>query len=80
MMLQNTIYQSFCQLKAAQQHAFAVLIDPDKKTASQIAAIAKTCEDAQVDYIFIGGSLLVKETTQLCINTLKSTTSIIKII
>lgn len=76
MMLQNTIYQSFCQLKATQQHAFAVLIDPDKKTTSQIATLAQTCEDAQVDYIFIGGSLLVKETTQLCINTLKSTTSI----
>jgi hypothetical protein len=74
MMLQNTIYQSFCQLKAAQQHAFAVLIDPDKKTASQIAAIAKTCEDAQVDYIFIGGSLLVNgnltvEGTTTTINT-----------
>ena len=70
------LYDLISAGKEQSKKAFAVLIDPDKKTASQIVAIAKTCEDAQVDYIFIGGSLLVKETTQLCINTLKSTTSI----
>ena len=55
----NRIYQSLLQRKAKGQKSFAVLIDPDKVTLDKIDELTALAVDAKVDYLFIGGSLVI---------------------
>lgn len=55
---------------------FAVLVDPDKPDNSQIEAISKLSSEACVDYFFVGGSLLSKNSLDNCIKILKANSSI----
>jgi len=55
----NRIYQSLLQHKANGQKSFAVLIDPDKVTVDKIDELTALASEAQVDYLLVGGSLVV---------------------
>jgi phosphoglycerol geranylgeranyltransferase len=55
----NRIYQSLLQHKEKGQKSFAVLIDPDKVTVERIDELTALATDAQVDYLLVGGSLVV---------------------
>lgn len=57
--MMNRIYQSLLQRKAKGQKSFAVLIDPDKVTADKIDELTALAIDATVDYLFVGGSLVI---------------------
>ncbi len=65
------IYQSFQQLKNNNKHAFALLIDPDSVKPETIAGLAKKCNDAGVDYVFMGGSIMVTAHVDSCIQEFK---------
>jgi phosphoglycerol geranylgeranyltransferase len=75
-MTNNAIYTSILHLKQSQQKGFGVLIDPDKINISKAIQLANLCNDAQVDYIFFGGSLMVSNHIDECIQAIKSHTSI----
>jgi phosphoglycerol geranylgeranyltransferase len=45
--------------KRKNQKSFAVLVDPDKATPARLAALLEQMQDARVDYVFVGGSLVV---------------------
>lgn len=49
------IYDSFLQKKKQ----LALLIDPDKQSDKSLCSIAQSAEQEQVDYIFVGGSLVM---------------------
>lgn len=66
-----TVYQTFLDKKTAGQKQIAVLIDPDKLENKTISQIAQTASDSKVDYFFVGGSLLINNRLDDCINTLK---------
>jgi phosphoglycerol geranylgeranyltransferase len=70
------IYSQIKEKKANGKKQFAVLIDPDKLDAKQVSSIAELALKAKVDYFFIGGSLLINNSLDTCINTLKKETSI----
>jgi len=70
------IYSQIKEKKANGKKQFAVLIDPDKLEAKQVTSIAELALKAKVDYFFIGGSLLINNSLDTCINTLKKETSI----
>jgi putative glycerol-1-phosphate prenyltransferase len=70
------INNSFKSLKAQQRKAFAVLIDPDKVSISQVCQIAALCNDAKVDYVFIGGSLMISGHLNECIQAFKTNSDI----
>jgi phosphoglycerol geranylgeranyltransferase len=70
------IYSQIKEKKANGKKQFAVLIDPDKLDAKQVASIAELALKAKVDYFFIGGSLLINNSLDTCITTLKKETSI----
>ena len=70
------IYSQIKEKKANGKKQFAVLIDPDKLEAKQVQDIAELALKAKVDYFFIGGSLLINNSLDACINTLKKETSI----
>jgi putative glycerol-1-phosphate prenyltransferase len=57
-MTQN-VYSSLLTKKAGAQKSFAVLIDPDKVTPSEIDRICNIAVNAAVDYFFVGGSLVI---------------------
>ncbi len=70
------IYQAFTDKKDKAQKQFAVLIDPDKPTESELLRIAELSLSAHVDYFFVGGSLLTNNHLENCILTLKKNTNI----
>ena len=58
----NRIYQSLLLRKEKGQKSFAVLIDPDKVTADKMDELIALAVEAKVDYLFIGGSLVISNT------------------
>jgi phosphoglycerol geranylgeranyltransferase len=50
---------------------FAVLVDPDKHMLSEVERIAVLASRSNVDYFFVGGSLLINNQLDQCINMLK---------
>lgn len=70
------IYGQFQQLKRQNKHAFAVLIDPDSVTPESIKVLAKRCNDAAVDFVFMGGSIMVTRHVDDCIRSFKEESAI----
>jgi putative glycerol-1-phosphate prenyltransferase len=54
----------------------AVLIDPDKQSQEQLVKTAKIAQEAQVDFLFVGGSLLTSDMLFHCVKTLKENSDI----
>jgi phosphoglycerol geranylgeranyltransferase len=75
-MMNTAVYSSILQLKQLQHKGFAVLIDPDKINIAKAIQMANLCNDAKVDYIFFGGSLMVSNHVDECIKAIKSHTNI----
>lgn len=55
---------------------FAVLIDPDKVNDASLHAVIDLSEQAGVDLFFIGGSLMVSDYMDKCIQLIQSKTAI----
>ncbi|RYZ18857.1 MAG: geranylgeranylglyceryl/heptaprenylglyceryl phosphate synthase [Chitinophagaceae bacterium] len=70
------VYQSLLEKKKNGQKAFAVLIDPDKVTPSSLSSLVKSANDSKVDYLFVGGSLVVSDHLDECIEQIKKETTI----
>jgi putative glycerol-1-phosphate prenyltransferase len=70
------IHTSLVDLREQNKKAFAVLVDPDKVSLQQIAEIAQLCNEALVDYLFVGGSLMVTQHLDECIQAFKMNSDI----
>lgn len=57
--MKQGIYQSLLEKKSKGQKSFAVLIDPDKVDEVMIDELVLLSRDAKVDYLLIGGSLVI---------------------
>jgi phosphoglycerol geranylgeranyltransferase len=57
--MSNRIYQSLLNQKLKGQKSFAVLIDPDKVTVEKIEELTNMAIEASVDYLLVGGSLVI---------------------
>jgi phosphoglycerol geranylgeranyltransferase len=76
MRIQN-IYNNILQTHKIQGSCgFAVLIDPDNVTQDSIISIAQKCNDAAVDIILLGGSLMVSNHIKMLIQAIKSVSNI----
>ena len=58
-MISNRIYQSITEKKKAGKKSFAVLIDPDKVDDAKINELVELTAAAKVDYLLVGGSLVI---------------------
>ncbi|NNC95497.1 MAG: geranylgeranylglyceryl/heptaprenylglyceryl phosphate synthase [Chitinophagales bacterium] len=56
--------------------AFAILIDPDKCSKDHLEDLLALTSDVQVEFFFVGGSLLTKDQLDKCISYLKDHSSI----
>ena len=75
-MSSSSVLNSLVNLRKQNKKAFAVLIDPDNTDMDQIIETAQLCNDANVDYVFVGGSLMLSNHLDECIKTFKSKSSI----
>lgn len=75
-MAQGKIYTQFRSLKAQNKSGFAVLADPDKIAPADMQYLARLCNDARVDYLLMGGSLLMAHQMELCIQRFKTESDI----
>ncbi len=66
------VYQSLTEAKTNGQKKFAVLIDPDQLRLQNVDHILKLAVEAQVDYFFIGGSLIVNNMLDEVLSNIKS--------
>lgn len=57
--MENRIYTSLTEKKRKGRKSFAVLVDPDKVDHRRIEEIARMATEASVDYLLVGGSLVV---------------------
>lgn len=70
------IYSRILEKSKKGQKQIAVLIDPDKHEPSEFDAIAKRMSVYDIDYFFIGGSLLSKDLLEECLTAFKNVTNI----
>ena len=75
-MATGRIYTQLRELKAQHKSAFSVLADPDKTAPADMPYLARLCNDAGVDYLLIGGSLLMAHQMELCIQRFKTESDI----
>lgn len=68
-----TIYERF-QDKSRKK--IAVLIDPDKPTDAQVLSVVAKANAADVDFFFVGGSLLTTDSLEHCIKVIKANSNI----
>ena len=55
----NRIYQGMAAKKKEGRKSFAVLIDPDKVNEQKISELVELTAAAKVDYLLVGGSLVI---------------------
>ncbi len=70
--MKNYIYHTITSSKSKQ---LALLIDPDKHSTASAIAIGEQAQKAQVDLIFVGGSLMISNHLDEIIASLKTTFS-----
>lgn len=70
------VYQLLWDKKKNGQKSFAVLIDPDKISISSLHETINLAIEAKVDYLFVGGSLVISDHLDACIKQIKSSCSI----
>ena len=72
----QSIYTQITDSKTKGQKLFALLIDPDKITMGKLTSTIEIAEKANVDFIFIGGSLVVTSKLDEIFLHIKKETSI----
>jgi len=70
------IYQEITRKKTAGHRSFAVLVDPDKVSPKQIHELCGLAHEAGVDYLFVGGSLVVTNHLDECVKHIKGQSDI----
>lgn len=69
--MKQAIYQSMVTKKQKGHKSFAVLIDPDKVNKALLDEITSLAIQSNVDYLFLGGSLVVSNHLDECIQHIK---------
>ena len=71
-MMQNPIYASFQDARNSNAKRLAVLIDPDQVRLGKLSQLLDLSIRANVDYFFIGGSLIVNNQLDECLEQIRS--------
>jgi putative glycerol-1-phosphate prenyltransferase len=72
----DLIYQSIAGKKKAGKKSFAVLIDPDKVDEQKITELLDLTAEAKVDYLLVGGSLVISNHLDEVVKQIKKQCSI----
>ena len=74
--MKHRLYDIFVERKANGKKSFAVLIDPDKVNEQALDELVQLATDAQVDYFFLGGSLVISNHLDECVKHIKAQSDI----
>jgi phosphoglycerol geranylgeranyltransferase len=74
--MKNKLYQHFVKNKQQGQKSLAVLIDPDKVDSEKIDQLVSLATASKVDYFFVGGSLIISNNLDECIQQIKASCNI----
>jgi len=69
--MKSAIYHSIAEKKRQGKKSFAVLIDPDKVTKPMLDEYTDLCVAANVDYLLVGGSLVISNHLDECVQHIK---------
>lgn len=69
--MKSTIYNALADRKRQGRKSFAVLIDPDKVNASVLDDLVSLSISAKVDYLLVGGSLVISNHLDECVKHIK---------
>ena len=70
------MYPSLCERKVNGRKSFAVLIDPDKVDNDKMHRLLELAHAAKVDYFLVGGSLVISNYLDTCVQFIKKNSSI----
>ncbi len=70
--MKQDLYNKFINHKKQGKKSFTVLIDPDKVNEKTLEQIVSLSVDAKVDYFFVGGSLVISNDLDECIQQIKA--------
>ena len=76
LLMRNGIYHSLTERKRLGKKSFAVLIDPDKVNDNNIGQLISLSVSAKVDYFLVGGSLVISNYLDECLQLIKRSCSI----
>ncbi len=74
--MKQFIYQNLLAKKRKGQKSFAVLIDPDNVNSSKIDELTSLAVSAEVDYLLVGGSLVISNHLDEVVQHIRSNCSI----
>ena len=74
--MKSTIYHSLSDKKKQGKKSFAVLIDPDKVNTAILDELISLSVSAKVDYFLVGGSLVISNHLDECVQHIKRNCSI----
>jgi phosphoglycerol geranylgeranyltransferase len=74
--MKSVIYHSLSEKKKSGKKSFAVLIDPDKVNPSILDELIDLSVKAGVDYLLVGGSLVISNHLDQCVQHIKQNCSI----
>lgn len=74
--MKHTLYHQLQEKKRSGKKSFAVLVDPDKINAATTEQLVSLAVEAQIDYFFVGGSLVISNNLDECIREIKVSCSI----
>src|SRR6187549_3062854 len=72
----NRIYSSLAEKKRFGKKSFAVLIDPDKVNDEKMQRLIELAVKAKVDYFLVGGSLVISNYLDECVQFIKRSCNI----
>jgi len=72
----KNVYNKIIENKSKGQKQIAVLVDPDNLNNGSLEVVASTANGAEIDFIFIGGSLLSTDKLSHCISLIKEVSNI----
>ncbi len=72
----DIIYSSLLEKKKNGKKSFGVLIDPDKLRLQNMDQVLSLAVEAEVDFFLVGGSLIVNDLLDQCLQQIKNYTQI----
>jgi phosphoglycerol geranylgeranyltransferase len=70
--IMKPVYSQITEKKFRGEKSFAVLIDPDKVNAASIKELTEMAVEAKVDFLFVGGSLVISDHLDETIQAIRS--------
>jgi putative glycerol-1-phosphate prenyltransferase len=74
--MESAIYTELARRKKNGQKSFAVLIDPDKVNTAVLDELVELSVSAKVDYLLVGGSLVISNHLDECVQHIKQNCNI----